>query len=167
MNDHSIFEVWESIERIEKLLATNIFAKENSDNPFVNAALLEVLVCLRDLMAKTERLATRVDFTDDIVITDKVKDVSDCVKLIRDTLCHLDSNNTEVQRCGYRTRGITYGKTEPFFVAYGLVSSDYEDDVCFGFGVHRLYLKRHIIRALEEAKQKLHDRLPVRVFDQR
>jgi hypothetical protein len=31
----------------------------------------------------------------------------------------------------------------------------YEDDTAFFFGVHRIYLKRHIVRAFEEAKLKL------------
>ena len=33
--------------------------------------------------------------------------------------------------------------------------SDYEDDTCFFFGEQKLYLKRHIIRAFEEAKNYL------------
>jgi hypothetical protein len=34
-------------------------------------------------------------------------------------------------------------------------TNPYEDDVCFFFGSQRIFLRRHVIRALEEARIKL------------
>ena len=39
------------------------------------------------------------------------------------------------------------------------LTSDYDDDVAFFYGTNRLYLKRHIIRAFEEANLLLRDQL--------
>lgn len=35
------------------------------------------------------------------------------------------------------------------------IKSEFDDDVCFFFGTQKIYFKRHILRAFEEAKQKL------------
>jgi hypothetical protein len=50
---------------------------------------------------------------------------------------------------------VAYGKTNVGYFNGVSVQADYDDDVCFFFGVHKLYLKRHIIRAFEEAQEKL------------
>ena len=34
-------------------------------------------------------------------------------------------------------------------------ASKYQDDICFFFGSHGIYMRRHIVRAFEEAKAKL------------
>jgi hypothetical protein len=75
-------------------------------NPFRHSALVDVLICLRDLMAKTERYSSRVAFTDDVVITPRVRDVSDTIKAVRDALCHLDSPNHDLVPTGSRITAV-------------------------------------------------------------
>ena len=145
-----------SIRRIDEILATNIFAPKNMGHPFLKSAFIEVLICLRDLMWKVEHYSSRIAFTDDIVATPKVKDISDTIKFVRDALCHPEiEHHFLVPDKIKATFNVVYGKGTLLSVGSVTQSSDYEDDVCFFFGAHKIYLNRHIRRAFEEAKQKL------------
>lgn len=145
-----------SFSRIEKLLHCGIFLPENSQSPLVQSALAELLIRVRDLMAKSKRYASPIEFSDDVNTTDGVANVSDAIKFIRDAICHIDSDNHNHEECGARmSYNIAYGKCNFMKIGDTEIKSDYEDDVCFFFGAQKLYLNRHIKRAYEEAKANL------------
>lgn len=149
-------EIQGTFYRLNEIFNSNIFASENKRHVLRQSALLETLVLMRDLMFKAEKHAQRINFTEDIVANKKVKDVSDTVKATRDALCHLNSPNSDLTPTGSRiTAAVGYGKVNVGNFNGVIVESDYEDDVCFFFGIHKLYLRRHIIRAYEEAKSLL------------
>ena len=153
---HTKTEIQVSIKRIGELLSSGIFLPQNKENVFVKSAFIETMVCLRDLMKKTENYSERVCFDDDIVKIDNINDVTDSIKYIRDTLCHIHTDKhyikNEEMKAPYN---VVYGKKR--LLKYGNFeqTSDYDDDVCFFCGKQKIYLNRHIIRAFEEAKQKL------------
>ena len=145
-----------SFRRIEVLFRCGIFLPENSQNPLVQSALAELLIRVRDLMAKSKKYSSPVEFSDDINTTEKISNVSDTIKFIRDAVCHIDSDNHNHEECGARmSYNIGYGKCSLMKIGDTEIKSDYEDDVCFFFGAQKLYLKRHISRAYEEAKANL------------
>jgi hypothetical protein len=152
-------EIIDDIRRIQELLNTNIFSPVNSRSPFVRCAFIEMLIRLRDLMAKSNKYANRISFNDDVNITSDVKDVTDLIRHVRDTLCHPDSDNpflpgrNKVSFCVYYGKGVFLKMSTPD--GDMILSSDYEDETCFFFGESRIYLKRHIIRAFIEATQQL------------
>ena len=149
-------EIQESIKRIEELLDSEIFLPKNSESLFVRSAFIETLVCLRDLMYKAAKYAERVNFDDDIVKTNKIKDITDTIKYVRDALCHLDSDNHYVEKGNIRASyNVLYRKARLLKIGDFEQASDYDDDVCFFFGSQKIYLKRHIMRAFEEAKRRL------------
>ncbi|HSF08397.1 MAG TPA: hypothetical protein VLA60_03225, partial [Nitrospirales bacterium] len=85
-----------------------------------------------------------------------VKNISDAVKFVRDAICHVDSDNRNYEECNARlSYNIAYGKSNLAKIGDVEIRSDFEDDVCFFFGSQKLYLRRHIRRAYEEAKGKL------------
>jgi hypothetical protein len=128
------------ISRIEVILGTGIFNNENTQHPLLKSAFTEMLIILRDLMYKTEKFTSRISFTDNIVITPKVKDVTDLIKYIRDALCHEDSDNHYMPNATIKSNFN--------------ISNDYSD-ICFHFGEQVICLERHILRAFNEAKEKL------------
>jgi len=145
-----------SYSRIEKLLSCGIFSPENSDNPLVQSALAELLIRVRDLIAKSGKYSASVDFSEDINETDNISNVAQVIKFIRDAICHIDSDNHNNEECGARmSYNIVYGKGNLMKINDVEIKSDYEDDVCFFFGAQKLYLNRHIIRAYQEAKANL------------
>jgi hypothetical protein len=107
-------------------------------------------------MWKTEKLSTRVSFQDDVNITQNVKDVTDLITHVRDALCHADSYKNFIEPGKNRfSFNVVYGKSKGININGVDFSSDYDDDVCFFFGEQKIYLRRHIIRVLKEAKEKL------------
>ncbi|MEN3325865.1 MAG: hypothetical protein V7638_672 [Acidobacteriota bacterium] len=160
-----------AMERVDLLLATDIFSRANQNHPLLQSAFIDLLICLRHLTWKSDREGFRVSFTDDLVLTAMVKDVTDAIKVVRDALCHPDSDHSHVIKGRAKRRGersTEFGQGEVrFVVVYGkipaairlpgelTIGSEYDDDVCFWFGTNKLYLKRHILRAFEEAKRNL------------
>jgi hypothetical protein len=156
IDDFTKHEINKIIGRIRELLDSGIFCPENSQSPLVKSAFIETLVCLRDLMYKTEKYDERVGFDDDIVKTTKIKDVTDTIKYVRDALCHLNSDKHYIENGNIlASYNIIYGKGQLLKIGDSKQASDYDDDVCFFFGSQKIYLKRHIVRAFEEAKAKL------------
>ena len=145
-----------SIRRVDELLECGIFAPENSQNLLVRSALAELLILVRDLLAKAKIYAKPVTFSDDVTVSDKVGNVSDAIKFIRDAICHIDSDNHKHEECNARlSYNIAYGKYNLMKIGGVEIRSDYDDDVCFFFGSQKLYLSRHIVRAYNEAKVQL------------
>lgn len=152
-------DVESAIERIDELLGCGIFQPKNSRDVLLRAAFIELLIALRDLMYKTQKYSSRIAFDDDVKKTEKIKDVSDLIKYVRDALCHPDSENHYIEAGNIKaTFNVAFGKANLLKIGDFEQSSQYQDDICFFFGSQGIYLKRHIVRAFEEAKSKL---LPV------
>lgn len=149
-------DIAQDIHRIETIYATNIFAPSSRKHPLVKSAFIEVMVCLRDLMAKTEKYGTRIAFADDMVVTAKIQDITELIAFVRNALCHIESANNFAMPDQIKSSfNIVYGKgTDDRAKGIELVS-EYTDDTCFFFGLHKIYLRRHILRALEETKNQL------------
>jgi len=145
-----------SIKRIDELLSCGIFDPRNSRNVLFRAAFIELLIAMRDLMFKAEKFASRIDFADDIRQTEKIRDVSHLVKYVRDALCHPDSDNHYIESGNIKaTFNVAFGRANLLKIGDFEQSSLYDDDICFFFGSQGIYLRRHVIRAFEEAKGKL------------
>jgi hypothetical protein len=156
MDFFSKSDIESSIRRIDDLLSCGIFQPANSNNILFRAAFIELLIALRDLMYKSQKYSSRISFDDDVERSDKIKDVSDLIKYVRDALCHPDSDNHYIEQMNIKsTFNVAFGKIAPMKIGNFEQISKYDDDICFFFGSHGIYLKRHILRAFEEAKIKL------------
>lgn len=149
-------EVESAIGNIDKLLGSGTFNPANAGNLLFRAAFVELLINLRDLMYKTEKYAGRIAFTDDVTVTDNVNDVTALIKYVRDALCHPDSDNHYLEKGNIKaTFNVCFGKATLLKMGDFEQSNPYQDDTCFFFGSQRIFLRRHILRAYEEAKSKL------------
>ncbi|WP_040460894.1 hypothetical protein [Vreelandella stevensii] len=145
-----------SLRRIEELLDCGIFDPENSPHVLMRAAFIELLISLRDLMYKTEKYSSRIAFTDDVPVGGRINDVSDLIKYVRDALCHPDSDNHYIEQGNMKAIfNVAFGRAKLLKIGDFEQESLYDDDICFFFGSKGIYLRRHIIRAFEEAKGKL------------
>lgn len=149
-------EIKFDIDRIAEILQFDIFKPENRNHPLMLSALTEILVRLRDLLWKSEKLAKRVSFQDDVIIRGKVTDVTDLVVFVRDAVCHLNSKEHDHDQIKARVSfNVIFGKGRLLRSGPLRVESSYENDIAFFFGPQRLYLNRHIVRAFEEARDNL------------
>lgn len=146
-----------SFKRGREILDTGIFKPENCQHPLVRSAFIELLIVMRDLMFKTEKHASRISFQDDVHQFGKVQDVTGLIKHVRDAICHPDSDNHYIEKGNIKaTFNVAYGKCLLAQIGERQQSSDYDDDVCFFFGLGQIYLNRHIIRAFREAEELLY-----------
>lgn len=152
-------DIAQDIHRIEAIYATKILTPSNKENPLVKSAFTELIICLRDLMAKTEKYGARITFTDDIPVTSKIPDITELIAFVRNAMCHIESSYHFLVPDKIKASfNIIYGKGSdaPFKPVSDIeLISEYTDDTCFFFGLHKIYLRRHILRAFEEAKKQL------------
>lgn len=147
-------QILDDINTIEALISSDFF---NITNPYVqNACFTKLMICLRDLIYKNNKLSNPIDFCDDVIIEPDVKNVSQLIKFIRDALCHQDSENHLFGHNIYLSYSVFFGKIPNAMNIEGkIIGSDYEDDICIIFGTQKIYYKRHIIRAFNECKKNL------------
>ncbi len=150
-------EIEIDIDRISSILKSGIFNHENSNHLLFQSAFIELMIRLRDLLSKSEKYNNKMNFSDDIIITDSVKDITEAIIFVRDAICHIDSpkNMADKDNKIVSSFNVIFGKGNFMKLNNKDFNSDYEDDVCFFYGEQKLYLKRHIIRAFEEAKREL------------
>jgi hypothetical protein len=107
-------------------------------------------------MAKVEKYGERISFHDDVLENEYVHDVSDAIRAVRDACCHIDSFKRHFDENNNRgSFMVAYGKCNLAKIGDLELKSEYEDDVAVFYGKNRLYFRRHIIRAFEEAKAQL------------
>ena len=150
INDEQECQV--SILKINSLLSCGIFDSANSGNILQSAAYTELIICLRDVLHKTEKYARRVSFTDDVIVNEYVHDITDAVTATRDACCHLNSFKNIFD--GHGNRGsfiVIHGKGNFAKFSDLEMKSEYEDDTAVFYGKNRLYINRHIVRAFKEA----------------
>ena len=140
-----------SIHHIEKLLHTGVFSAPILSD-FQEPVFLSIVIKLDDLLQKLSQLGERVDFNDDIASGD----VTDLANKIRNAMNHPTSGEhiLDKQAQVKATFCVAMGKGTMMEINGKKIGSDYDDDVAIFFGEHRMYLKRHLVRALNEAKQK-------------
>jgi len=149
-------ELESSFNRIDAILGTKIFDKKNRMSPFLKSAFIELLICLYDLMYKTEKYSSRINFDEDIIKSDQVNDITDVIKYMRDALCHLDADNHYLEEGDNKAIfNIIHGEGSIFTLFDYVQESYHPDDTCFFYGTRKIYLKRHILPAVEEARSKL------------
>lgn len=148
-------EIEGALKTIETTINSGIFSPQHVRSPFFQPSFIALLISLRDLMYKSEKYASRIDFTDDVDQRNKVQDVSGLIKFVRDALCHPDSENHYIDNGCKATFNVCFGAGCLAQIGEFKQESLHADEVCFFFGMHRIYLKRHIIRAAQEAEAKL------------
>lgn len=149
-------DIQQSVKRMDELLACGIFTPQSSGHVLFRAAFIELLITLRDLMAKCRKFAEPIRFDDDVLKIDGVEHVSDLIKHVRDAICHPDSENHFMEGGTIKSSfNVAFGKVVLIQTDTVTQESKYEDDICFFFGTQAIYLHRHIVRALDEAKAKL------------
>lgn len=145
-------EIQRRLERTRQLLASQIMWQDQR-LVFRQSVLIEILINLKDLLIKADKLGNRISFTDD-VIPDAVLKIIDVTHLIgnfRDASCHSDSYRRKTQGAIVSFNEIR-GKGILMRINNLVIGCAYEDDIAFNMGQNILYLKMHIERAFQEVE---------------
>ena len=155
MNESDIQDIRTDCHRIDEILATGIFERKNIRNPLMQSAFVELIIHLRDLMAKCRNEGVPVEFSDDILLQGDISDVWDAVSAMRDAVCHITSHRRHFDSYGNRGIFFCHGKGVITDTPECRLESEYDDDLAVFYGRIRLYMNRNIVRAYEEAKAAL------------
>ncbi|HCH7886556.1 TPA: hypothetical protein ACPYUI_003457 [Raoultella ornithinolytica] len=153
-----VSEIYTSKIDIEKIINSGLLESNKTDNLFFHSLLTRLLILTRDITFKSYKLGNEIDFTDDVNVTNKITNVSMLIKYSRDAACHIDSDNhTSIETGVNFSFNVAFGKGTVAVINNVHFTSDYDDDVCVFIGDQKIYLKRHIYRAANEAISFLKD----------
>ncbi|WP_241300562.1 hypothetical protein [Burkholderia stabilis] len=139
------------------MFQNGILSDTGAHHPLFQAAVVQMLICLNDLLQKASKDKVRVNFVDQV--QEGVGDVTDLVSKCRNAACHIDSSLCDVEFGRYRF-GVLIGRGDGVIVGdRPVIESEFDDDVAIFFGTTRLYLRRHAFRALREVGAALHVRM--------
>ncbi|MFA7286736.1 MAG: hypothetical protein WC052_03705 [Patescibacteria group bacterium] len=141
------------METIKGLLSTGVFSAPILQ-PFQESSFVSIALKLHDLLQKLSALGHRIRFSDDISQDDV--DITDLVSKIRNAICHLNSPENLLDKKTQLKFVFTMIVGKGNAISIGdkiMASSEYADDIAFYYGAHRLYLKRHLVRAINEAQE--------------
>lgn len=144
-------QIQSNIDDVITLLNTGVFNVPVL-SVFQEPVFVSIILKLDDLLQKFRILGQRICFQDDII----QGDITDLVNNIRNAVCHLNSAENILDKEAQikfvfnviigKGSVIAIGDKEP-------AKNDYEDDVAFFYGENRIYLKRHLIRVVQEAEK--------------
>ncbi|MHB2264278.1 hypothetical protein [Aliihoeflea sp. PC F10.4] len=133
-------------------------ASEIASTPFQDAepswsseaALALLLINLKDALITLKAMGHPITFTDDI---SDGKNITDLIATMRNTICHIGSPQRLFDAA--RNNSLTFGRVHGAGILLKTetleIGSPYSDDVAFFYGPHRIFLVRHIYRAIREA----------------
>jgi hypothetical protein len=154
MDQKAIHQAVMDIRAIDELIATGIFDPSLDHARLRKAALIEVMICLGELVRRCEAEGLPITFTDDVLETSAVSDIADLISFVRHELCH--STRGGERRSVFRYAAVR-GKALPIATGSATLvgGCDYADDIAYCFSDQRIYWKRHILRAFDEVKARL------------
>ncbi|WP_186121444.1 hypothetical protein [Burkholderia gladioli] len=117
--------------------------------PFFEPSFVFVIINLNELLQRASSEKRRVSFTDFVDTADGVDDVTTLINRIRHAVCHIHSPQNNLGKAYFRFNSVA-GKRKFGRIGDVLIEGEFEDDVAFFYGDKRVYLRRHIIRALKE-----------------
>lgn len=146
-------QIESDLSRLTILVDTGVFHDEVLI-VFQESVFTEIMIKLNDLLQKLKNLGRRLDFKEDI---ENASDITDLISNIRNAVCHMNSDEHMLDTEGKIkfSFNIAHGKVNLLSLGKRKLTANYEDDICFFFGENKVYLKRHIIRCIEEGKREV------------
>jgi len=150
-----IHELKLALGTVEHRLKSGFFAESDAASHEGEAFFTQMLICLNDAVMFLSQNNDRITLDGDVQpFNEKEQDVTDLINRFRNIACHLPSDQRSIgddMRVGFN---VLRGKASMRINGQMLVA-DYDDDVAFFYGVHRIYLNRHVRAAWTEAVERL------------
>ncbi|MHC2791927.1 hypothetical protein ACVINZ_000939 [Mesorhizobium jarvisii] len=134
-----------------KILATDFY--QANPSWVGEAAFALLMINMKDALQFMAKIDMRIAFTDDI---SEGGDVTDLISNMRNAICHVGSKLRHMdQNSNTLSFGVAVGAGTLLQGPCYQLANPYADDVAFFYGKHRALLKRHCLRAYQEADAKL------------
>lgn len=156
-SDNFNFEIIVGLRRLNDLIESKILWEDLSII-YRQSVYIEILIVMRDLLKKMEKLNSRITFAEDVKIraNDKICDVTDLIIKFRNAACHINSPKKFYEDKVFAFIELRGKKANEYDTR---IFSEYDDDIAFVMGQDVLYLKRHIERVFSDIKAFMKDYL--------
>lgn len=114
------------------------------------ACITMLLINLHDLLQAARSLGKPVLFSDHIDLQEDASNITELVAKCRNAACHVWIKPASAQASVYRFCRVVGYRPDAGELDGKPLGCDYEDDVAVYYGRYRLYLKRHVRRAIDE-----------------
>lgn len=142
-------DIQSSISRCADIFNSGILNSGNSAGVLFESSITLLLIHLNDLLQKANIDKKRIDFTDDVDLTDSVSDVTDVIRVARNAACHVTSGEHKLDS-GKFTFCVASGFGPRAYVINGVeMGCGYADDIAIYYGATRVYVGRHLLRSFE------------------
>ena len=140
------------LTRVHELMESPVFNRDSAEDDW-KASFAEMIALVDDLLIQSQRMGKRIDFYEGVGVTGKVQDITSLVTWMRaclpDSTAHFSNKQTDHRLNRYFDEGTGYFANGSFF------TGDHDDELAFYIDDQRIYLKRHLMRAVYEAESNL------------
>ena len=147
-------EIEFSLRELETIFSTGVL--DDQSNPLLVAAITRCLICLNDLLNKAASKGCRVDIRDHVITSEKIQDLTDLIREVRNACCHIGSRLHRSGRWNIQWN-IVSGVGRVATVDGITFACEFEDEIAIFFGDLRLYVRRNLQRAFDEIAKKFSD----------
>jgi hypothetical protein len=145
-------EAYLSLQHVKTLLDAGIFTDEGLQSPFIRPSITQMLIELSDTLQKANKAGRRVSFRDDVFDGGANWDVTDLISNCRNAACHVSSGKHQFNQNKF-TFNMAIGYSPNAFHLNGTtIGCEYADDAAVFWGGMKLFLKRNLLRAYDEAQ---------------
>ncbi|WP_128543359.1 hypothetical protein [Larkinella soli] len=145
--------------RIRTILDSGVLDAPNSPEDGLETAFVEVIDHLDDLLRQSDRMGYRVNFFEEVGVEGRIQDITALVAEVRQKISEFSGKQTtpfsDPRFHRYQDRGAGYFTNGAFFAC------DYEGETAFFVDNLRIYLERHIKRAVGEVYLNLQKLYPL------
>ncbi|UFH54863.1 hypothetical protein [Spirosoma sp. KNUC1025] len=142
-----------NLARIHALMDSPLFKHDSSEITSWRPVFSELITLLNDVLHQADQLDKRVGFMDNVGVNGKIQDITSLVEWMHERLPNLPADQpgqlSDNHLNRYFDRGTGYFANGYFFTA------DFDDELAFFVDDQRIYLNRHIRRAITEAEKSL------------
>ncbi|OON63302.1 hypothetical protein B0920_07870 [Massilia sp. KIM] len=114
------------------------------------ACITMLMINLHDLLQAARTLGKPLVFDEHIDAGEDAANITELVARCRNAACHVWVRPATLPASAYRFRRVRGGAPATPQAGDGYPACAFEDDVALYYGRYRLYLKRHVRRAIEE-----------------
>ncbi|MEH6435593.1 hypothetical protein [Massilia sp. DD77] len=114
------------------------------------ACVAMLLVNLHDLLQTARAIGKPLVFAEYLDPKEDATNITELVAKCRNAACHVWTKSSATKSTVYRFYRVAGYCPRATVLDDKALGCDYHDDVALYYGRHRLYLKRHVLRAIEE-----------------
>ena len=149
------------LTRIHALLESRSFARDSPDDGPWKTPFAELIGLVDDLLTQSEQSGKRIDFYEGVGVGGKIHDITSLVRELRDALPSppevFQDNVPGIHLNRYFDRGCGHFNNGVFFTV------EFDRELAFFVDHRRIYLDRHLRRAVAEAESHLNQATALRM----